>query len=255
MEKDKIIQKFNAFSARFIAELDNLLNKIVKRMDKMDNAPDLKKRIVSGVVLLFLGVWAIAFSKGLFFLFALAITILMVVEWLDLIKTAADQNKWKLIGFLYILIPIWSVLLLRDIDSNIVLWMFCVIWATDIFAYFAGKNIGGPKLAPTISPNKTWSGLIGGVVASMIIGLLSSFMFVKGNIIFFTVISGLLAVIEQLSDLLESKFKRIFGVKDSGNIIPGHGGILDRLDGMMVVAPFVLILVYLNYSKFVITLD
>jgi phosphatidate cytidylyltransferase len=129
------------------------------------------------------------------------------------------------------------------------LWMFAVICATDIFAYFAGKNFGGPKLMPSVSPNKTWAGLGGGVAASMIIGFLSSFMF-SGGVFFFIFTSAFLAIVEQSSDLLESRFKRHFGVKDSGNIIPGHGGVLDRFDGMMLVAPTVLFLVWVYSESF-----
>jgi phosphatidate cytidylyltransferase len=127
--------------------------------------------------------------------------------------------------------------------------MFAIIWSTDIFAFFAGKILGGAKLAPKISPNKTWSGLFGGVIASMAIGFMSSFMF-SGGVLFFIFLSALLSIVEQISDLLESKFKRIFGVKDSSNIIPGHGGVLDRMDGMMLVAPLVLFLVTISPSSF-----
>jgi phosphatidate cytidylyltransferase len=211
---------------------------------------NINQRIISSVIMLLIAVYAIYFSKGLFFLMAIALTILVTVEWLEIIKTAKDQNKWRLIGFVYILVPVWAIVQIRDIDANVLLWMFFIIWTTDISAYFVGKSFGGKKLALTISPNKTWSGLIGGVVASMIIGFLSSFMFVTGNIIFFVVISGALAVIEQLSDLVESKIKRIFQIKDSGNIIPGHGGLLDRMDGITLVAPTVLIMISLFSSKF-----
>ena len=143
----------------------------------------------------------------------------------------------------------YCALQIRIHDSNILLWMFAVIWATDIFAFFAGKSFGGTKLAPSISPNKTWTGLLGGVIASMFIGFLSAFMF-KGGVVFFVFFSVILALVEQASDLLESKFKRIFGAKDSGNIIPGHGGVLDRLDGMMLVAPLVLVLITVFADKF-----
>src|SRR5690606_21705091 len=182
---------------------------------------------------------------------AIAATILMTFEWLELTKSAQNKTKWHIIGFFYILIPVWAVLKLREIDPNIILWMFFLIWATDIFAYFAGKALGGKKLAPNISPNKTWAGMIGGALASMVIGFISSFIFVYGNIIFFVIISGFLSIIEQLSDLTESKFKRIFKVKDSGYLIPGHGGLLDRLDGMMLVAPTVLLIVCLYPEKFI----
>ncbi len=150
----------------------------------------------------------------------------------------------------YILIPIWSVAQIRAIDPNILLWMFFVIWATDISAYFVGKSFKGPKLMPKISPNKTWSGLIGGVISSGVIGFMSSFLFANGDIIFFVIISMILACLEQAGDLIESKIKRIFNVKDSGSLIPGHGGILDRIDGITLVAPIVLILSTLFSYKF-----
>ncbi len=249
MEKDKVRNGINDFMSSFLQRFDKFLDLVVSKMGNVNGSPDLKKRIVSAAILLVLAIYAIYYSKGLFFLLVIAATILMAFEWLELTKSAADQQKWRLIGFFYILIPVWSILKLRDLNEDILLWMFLVIWSTDIFAYFAGRNFGGVKLAPTISPNKTWSGLAGGVFASMVIGFLSSFMFVSGNIFFFIIVSGLLAGLEQLSDLLESKFKRIFGVKDSGAIIPGHGGVLDRLDGLMLVAPTVLILVFV-YSVF-----
>jgi phosphatidate cytidylyltransferase len=173
----------------------------------------------------------------------------MTAEWLEIIKSAQDQKKWRLIGFFYILIPLYATVKIRFYDAEILFWMFAIIWATDICAFFAGKALGGKKLAPDISPNKTWSGLGGGVIASALIGLVSSLMF-SGSIVFFVLISILLSVIEQASDLLESKFKRIFNVKDSGNIIPGHGGVLDRLDGLMLVAPTVLLLITFFPNQF-----
>ncbi len=236
-------------SNKIIAALKTLVP-IVDKIKVVMPRSNLNQRILSSAVLLLLAVYAIYFSKALFFLMSIAITILISFEWLDIVKSAKDQKKWRLIGFFYILIPIWAIVEIRDTDSNILLWMFFIIWTTDIAAFFVGKSFGGAKLMPTVSPNKTWSGLIGGVVASMIIGFLSSFMFVTGNIIFFVIISGLLAVIEQGSDLVESKVKRIFKVKDSGNIIPGHGGFLDRLDGIVLVAPVVLLLVAIFPTKF-----
>ncbi len=248
MAKDKLKIVKNLFDKAlvFVKNFPKNLPRYIEEFKSYDN---LKQRIISSIVLIIFAVYAIFYSKNLFIFFALAITIIMVEEWLSMMKNMPDQNKWRLIGFFYILIPIYSVIQIRMYDSDILFWMFSVIWATDIFAYFAGKNLGGAKLAPHISPNKTWAGLFGGVFASVIIGFLSSFMF-KGGIVFFVFISAFLSVVEQASDLLESKFKRIFGVKDSGNLIPGHGGVLDRLDGMMLVAPVVLILINLFSSKF-----
>jgi phosphatidate cytidylyltransferase len=254
MEKDnftKTVNNLGESACGFAKQGIGLLDKLVERISKFDDSSDLRNRIVSGIVMIVLGVLAICFFKSLFFLLIITITILMTSEWLELTKTApmADKRKWRLTGFIYILLPMFSVLKLREDDYHILLWMFAVIVATDTFAYFAGKNFGGPKLMPKVSPNKTWAGLAGGVAASMIIGFLSSFMFV-GGILFFIFTSAILSVIEQGSDLLESKFKRTFGVKDSGSIIPGHGGILDRFDGMMLVAPTVLFLVWFYSENF-----
>ena len=257
MEKDSFKKTLDHLSnlshdkaADFGHKAGNLIDRMVSRISKFDDDSNLHTRIVSGIAMFVLAIFAICIFKGLFFLLVIAITILMTFEWLDLTKSAKDQRKWNIVGFFYILLPMAAVLKLREMDSNILLWMFVVICATDIFAYFAGKNFGGPKLMPSVSPNKTWSGLAGGVAASMVIGFLSSFMF-HGGVFFFIFISIILSVLEQGSDLLESKFKRIFGVKDSGNIIPGHGGILDRLDGMMLVAPTTLMLVWIYSDSFV----
>lgn len=248
MVKDKLnLVKKTAENVIFFAS--NLFNKVIAHIHFLDPKENTKQRVISSLVLMPLAIYAIFFSKSIFILLAIAIAILMTTEWLDIIKTAQDQKKWRIIGFFYILIPIYAVIKIRLYDADVLLWMFAVIWATDIFAFFSGKTFGGPKLAPTISPNKTWSGLAGGLIASMIIGLMSSFMF-TGGVLFFVFISLILAIIEQISDLAESKVKRIFGVKDSGNIIPGHGGVLDRLDGMMLVAPAVLFLITVFPSKF-----
>lgn len=228
---------------------DILIEKLIDKVHGLDPKENTKQRVMSSVILIPLAIYAIFYSKDLFLLLAITATIIITSEWLDIIKNASNQNKWRLIGLFYILIPFYSVIKIRFLDADILFWMFAIIWSTDIFAFFAGRTLGGAKLAPTISPNKTWSGLAGGVVASMIIGFLSSFMF-KGGVVFFIFISAFLSIIEQISDLAESKVKRIFGVKDSGNIIPGHGGLLDRLDGIMFVAPTVLFLITVFSDKF-----
>lgn len=228
-----------------------LFNRLIKQVHYLDPKENTKQRIISAMVLIPIALYAIFYSKNVFLILALALAILMTTEWLDITKTAVgkDQKKWRIIGFFYILIPVYSVIKIRLYDADVLFWMFAVIWSTDIFAFFAGRMLGGPKLAPSISPNKTWSGLAGGLVASMLIGLMSSFMF-QGGVLFFVFMSAIIAMIEQGGDLFESKVKRIFGVKDSGNIIPGHGGVLDRLDGMMFVAPFVLVLMTVFSDKF-----
>lgn len=245
MEQDKILKTIKTIFKPFLV----LFNKIVSQIHFLDPKENTRQRIISAIILVPIALIAIFYSKDLFMFIAIAIAIMMTAEWLDISKNQVDQNKWRIIGFFYILIPIYSVIKLRFYSSEVLFWMFAVIWSTDIFAFFAGKMLGGAKLAPTISPNKTWSGMIGGIIASMIIGFMSSFMF-AGGVMFFIFISAFLSIVEQISDLVESKFKRIFGVKDSGNIIPGHGGVLDRMDGMMLLAPLVLFLVTILPARF-----
>lgn len=138
-------------------------------------------------------------------------------------------------GLLYSGAPALALVLIRGQADGLLLafWAMALVWACDIGAYFAGRTIGGPKLAPTISPNKTWAGLIGGVVAASILGAI----FQYGGLPFHLVLATpLLAVLSQMGDLYESQLKRQAGVKDSGNVLPGHGGVMDRLDGLVPVA-------------------
>ncbi len=161
---------------------------------------------------------------------------------------------WAVLGFTYAVVPSISFLLLyEDAGGEVVLWMMIVIWSMDTGAYFAGKNIGGPKMSPKISPNKTWSGLIGGTITAMVTGYLYAYFVRDYNILLFEsasillILSGLFAILSQLGDLAESALKRKFDVKDSGALIPGHGGIMDRVDGVLFVAPAVVLAVYLLY--------
>jgi phosphatidate cytidylyltransferase len=143
-------------------------------------------------------------------------------------------------GFVYVAVPAFAVLVLSWAYYGLVLWVMIVTWATDIFAYFAGRAIGGPKLAPRISPNKTWAGLAGGGVGAAVLGGLAAWWLDLGSP--FLALGGLMAVVAQAGDLYESWVKRRAGVKDSGTILPGHGGVLDRLDGLLPVAVLTLLL-------------
>ena len=226
-----------------------MFNKLVAQVHYLDPSDNTQKRIISSLVMIPIALFAIFVSQKLFIFLVIVVAVLMAFEWSEMSRKMPDKKKWRLIGFLYISIPLYCAVSIRILDNEILFWMFAIIWATDIFAFFAGKSLGGAKIAPTISPNKTWSGLIGGVLASLGIGAISAIIF-PGSIIFFLIISVLISIVEQISDLVESKFKRIFGVKDSGDIIPGHGGVLDRLDGMILVAPFVWVVIYLFPSQF-----
>ncbi|PSJ39899.1 phosphatidate cytidylyltransferase [Allosphingosinicella deserti] len=136
-------------------------------------------------------------------------------------------------GFLYLALPSFALLVLEWARFDLVFWLMLVTWSTDIFAYFAGRSIGGPKLAPRVSPNKTWAGLIGGMAGAGVIGAVAALLFDLGPI--FLVAGAPLGLLAQLGDLYESSVKRRQGVKDSGSLLPGHGGVLDRVDGLLPV--------------------
>ncbi len=138
-------------------------------------------------------------------------------------------------GFAYIYLACIGLVWLRGLDMagmETVIWLGAVVVMTDTCAYFTGRTLGGPKLAPKISPKKTWSGLVGGIVGAAAAGAVVA-GFVETNIVTITLLSGVLAVVAQIGDLAISKAKRTFNVKDSSNIIPGHGGVLDRFDGIL----------------------
>jgi phosphatidate cytidylyltransferase len=137
-------------------------------------------------------------------------------------------------GFVYLSVPAFALLVLSWVYFGLVFWVMVVTWATDIFAYFAGRAIGGPKLAPKVSPNKTWAGLAGGVVGAGLAGWGIAWLFDLGFP--FQWLGAPMAVVAQAGDLYESWVKRRAGVKDSGTLLPGHGGVLDRLDGLLPVA-------------------
>lgn len=149
------------------------------------------------------------------------------------------------LGVLYVCVPVMALLFLRGQEPQgygllLAFWSLGLVWATDIGAYFAGRSIGGPKLAPRVSPSKTWAGLGGGVIAALLLGfLLHRFAGLPAQL---AAASGLLAVAAQAGDLLESWMKRQAGVKDSGALLPGHGGVMDRLDGVVTAAPIAALL-------------
>jgi phosphatidate cytidylyltransferase len=156
------------------------------------------------------------------------------------------------LGTLYCGLPVFALLLIRETPHNGIVfafWALALVWVTDIGAYFAGRAIGGPKLAPAISPNKTWAGLIGGVVAAGLLGV--GMHYAYGLPLRLALASPALAVVAQAGDLFESWLKRRAGVKDSGNILPGHGGVLDRLDGLVPVAPIAALLVLVHVRELI----
>jgi phosphatidate cytidylyltransferase len=117
-----------------------------------------------------------------------------------------------------------------------IVWLLAIVWAADSLAYFSGRIIGGPRLAPSISPKKTWAGMAGAVVGGVIASLAVAVLAGLDSRVFLAVLGGLLAIVEQGGDLFKSALKRFYGVKDAGRLIPGHGGIMDRVDGLVAAA-------------------
>lgn len=144
------------------------------------------------------------------------------------------------VGLLYAVFPAVALVFIRQQPGQglmLALWTLMIVWATDIGAYFAGRAIGGPKLAPGLSPNKTWAGLIGGMASAGLVG--AAISSAGGLPVLCWVAGAPLAVAAQIGDLFESWLKRRSGVKDSGSLLPGHGGVMDRLDGVVPVAMLV----------------
>ena len=151
-------------------------------------------------------------------------------------------------GVLYIGVPALALVWLRattTAGAQHLLWLLIVICATDICAYLVGRGVGGPRLAPRISPGKTWAGLLGGVVGASLCGALAA-QALGAGFGFAALVGAGLAVVGQAGDLFESALKRRAGVKDSSHLIPGHGGLLDRIDGLVFAAPAFAALVWMG---------
>lgn len=154
---------------------------------------------------------------------------------------------WLAAGVLYIGIAGIALIELRHDNfagrAN-VLFLVLVVWASDIGAYMAGRAFGGPKLAPAISPNKTWSGAAGGLAGAVLVGVAAAAALAPGGASRAAAVAAMLGIMAQAGDLLESWIKRRFDVKDTSSLIPGHGGLLDRLDGVIAAAPAAALLAF-----------
>ncbi|MBA3667669.1 MAG: phosphatidate cytidylyltransferase [Sphingomonas sp.] len=189
--------------------------------------------IVAALALAFVGGWPFALTVAL-------VATVMYVEWTRMVGRWG--LGWKLAGFVYCLLPALSLLWIRERagpagigqGADLLIWVFVIVWSTDIGAYAAGRAIGGPKLAPSISPNKTIAGLVGGVACATLLGGAWAIAAQLPEAVLW--LAAPFAALAQAGDLFESGLKRRAGVKDSGTWLPGHGGLLDRLDGLVPVA-------------------
>jgi phosphatidate cytidylyltransferase len=160
-----------------------------------------------------------------------------------------EAPGWLATGLLAIGVPCMAIVWLRaqpDGGRSMVFWLLAVVWATDSGAYAVGRWLGGPRLAPRISPNKTWAGLLGGMASAALVGGLMAGVLGAAGLAVAALVGGGLAVVAQAGDLGESLVKRRFGVKDTGALIPGHGGLLDRVDGLLAATPVVALLVWMK---------
>jgi phosphatidate cytidylyltransferase len=197
---------------------------------------------LTGLLLIAAALASAAVGGTVFAIFVAAVATAMFHEWTRLVR--GWGAAWYGSGFVYALLPALALLWIRertppDLPSNerglnLLIWVFLVTWSTDIGAYFVGRAVGRRKLAPSISPGKTVEGLFGGIVAAGLIG--GAWVLAMGLGHLLLALAPLFAVAAQAGDLFESGMKRRAAVKDSGAWLPGHGGVLDRLDGLVPVA-------------------
>jgi phosphatidate cytidylyltransferase len=163
-------------------------------------------------------------------------------EWSVLVRAAPSTTSyvgWMVAGLLYAAVLALAPAILRAdtaLGFTAIVFLFAVVWATDAVAYFAGRAVGGPKLMPSVSPKKTWSGAVGGTLGAVAAGLIVVKIAGVQLTLALVAVTLLLSVVSQAGDLLESAVKRRFNAKDASHLIPGHGGLMDRLDGFLTAA-------------------
>jgi len=196
---------------------------------------ELAVRTLTGAIMIMVALLAAYVGGDLFAIFVAAAATAMFYEWTRIVR--GWGASWYVSGFFYAVLPAIALLWIRERDAHglvLLIWAFIVTWSTDIGAYFAGRRFGKHKLAPTVSPNKTREGLYGGIILATLCGGAWVLAADLGRPLLG--FPPLFAIAAQMGDLFESWMKRRAGMKDSGNWLPGHGGVLDRLDGLVPVA-------------------
>ncbi len=203
---------------------------------------DLRVRFISAAILAPLGLFVLWWGGAAWTVLILGLGAGMAAEWMAMSRVLRQGRLSPaslLLGVCYILPAVAALIWLRgaaETGRANVLFVVLVVWASDIGAYLVGRWLGGPKLAPAISPGKTRSGAVGGLVLAGLVGVAAALLWQTAPLPGLLAAGGL-GLVSQAGDLLESAIKRHFGVKDSGRLIPGHGGLLDRLDGVLAAAP------------------
>ncbi len=196
--------------------------------------------LASGGVTLIVAIMLAARGAGGHAFVLAAIPVVLVVGIVACAAVAPRANAlWAGAGVAYAgAIGLAPIILRSDAEFGFIaiVFLFAVVWSTDVMAYFTGRALGGPKLARGISPNKTWSGSIGGLVGAMLAAILVVYISGVGSISAALMLAITLSIVAQIGDLFESAIKRHFGAKDAGTLIPGHGGLMDRLDGFVMAA-------------------
>jgi phosphatidate cytidylyltransferase len=232
---------------------------------------DLAVRAASGVVMAVVAFTLIWIGGWSFTIMCVILGGLIFWEWFNITRSAISRPAWLTAGFFYALVPVASLWLVRNLHVEPVSYFFDIgrvafftivftVIATDVGAYFTGRIIGGPKLAPRISPKKTWAGFFGGLISALAVNALLPPQLFKHDFmkaasspeamsqlpLYGILVIGSLSIISQVGDLFESWLKRRFDVKDSSKLIPGHGGVMDRLDGLIFVAPVAVLFLYFS---------
>lgn len=207
---------------------------------------DQSKRLITAAIaipvvllLIYLGGWWLG---GLLLL----LTVIGCLEYYRLIERIEPKKflYWLIIGCAYIIFGFLCFYGTRSLGG--VLWLLLIVWSNDTAAFEVGIRIGRTPLAPAISPKKTVEGAVAGVIGGFIIGFIYGICFMKIGVIASLLIPILISIVAQAGDLVESKIKRMAGVKDSGNFFPGHGGVLDRTDSVLLASPFMYFILLLS---------
>jgi len=204
-------------------------------------ANELGARVISSIFLAAIAVVVTWYGGIAFSLFWGVVAAAILWEWS---RMSSYRLSWVMLGAFYTGIFLLAMIWLRNTPYGLfaIFWLLAIIWSADIAAYFSGRAIGGPKLWPSVSPRKTWSGAIAGTVAGVVAGLTFIWSIGLALSAFHVIITFIMVVAAQLGDLMESAVKRHFGVKDSSHLIPGHGGAMDRCDSLVAASVVALLI-------------